>query len=186
MAIWKAIVTLPMFLRYKRRGDRFYALDYPDFDSLLKVADSIEAIRGEIDFEKDTLIYDLHVIDSRFLINQIDYAFEAWRTKPWASNLSFDNFCAMFCPIAAVMSRLNHGAKFFGKNTTTLTRPLLIRQPGWSCRQSKWWCQILVRFRSEILLSPTDQGLAEMMKTGLGMRGHDQSGYYAMRLLVWR
>ncbi len=48
--------------------------------------------RIDIPFKKKEKIYDLHSITADFLINQIDYAFKAWREKPWAKDLSFDAF----------------------------------------------------------------------------------------------
>ena len=76
----------------------FDVTDYADFDALLKAADSIEAARGELDFEKDTLIYDSQTITADFMIDHIDYAFKAWREKTWASDLSFENFCEYVLP----------------------------------------------------------------------------------------
>jgi len=161
------------------------ALDYPDFDALLKAADSIEAIRGEIDFEKDTLIYDLHVIDSQFLINQIDYAFKAWRSKPWAANLSFDNFCRYVLPYRGSNEPLEPWREIFWKKyrdiDTSLSDPANPIEVAARVNDDiKSW----FGFDPRYYYHPTDQGLAEMMKTGLG-RCEDMTNLtiYAMRAI---
>ena len=64
----------------------FDVRDYADFDELVAAADSIEVARGELDFEKDTLLYDLQTIKGDFLIEHIEYAFRAWHEKPWAKS----------------------------------------------------------------------------------------------------
>lgn len=43
---------------------------------------------------------DVRAISSAFLIENIDLAFEVWQ-KPWARQVSFDNFCAFILPYRA-------------------------------------------------------------------------------------
>lgn len=47
-------------------------------------------------------IPDVKVITSDFLIKNIDDAFARWKTCPWASHLTFDDFCEWILPYKAV------------------------------------------------------------------------------------
>lgn len=45
-------------------------------------------------------IRDITSLDSAFLVNNIDLAFSVWK-KPWAKNISFDDFCRYILPYRA-------------------------------------------------------------------------------------
>lgn len=47
---------------------------------------------------------DIQVIDSAFLVNNIDLAFLVWK-KPWNNDLSFDDFCKYILPYRAQTER---------------------------------------------------------------------------------
>lgn len=47
-------------------------------------------------------ISDVKIITSEFLIHNIDQAFEKWKNCPWASHLSFDEFCEWILPYKVV------------------------------------------------------------------------------------
>ncbi len=44
--------------------------------------------------------FDITTIDSEYLINNIELAFQVWQ-KPWAKNVSFDDFCRYILPYRA-------------------------------------------------------------------------------------
>ncbi|MCP4583049.1 MAG: transglutaminase domain-containing protein [candidate division Zixibacteria bacterium] len=147
----------------------FDVRDYADFDELLAAADSIEAARGELDFDKDTLIYDIHTISAGFIIDHIDYAFKAWREKPWAGNLSFENFCEYVLPYRGSNEPLENWRQAFWEKykniDTTMSDPAdpiaaaaLVNQDIMS-----WF-----GFDPRYYYHPTDQGLSEMKESGLG------------------
>ncbi|MDF1545532.1 MAG: hypothetical protein P1R58_10565, partial [bacterium] len=71
---------------------------FETYDSLLIAADSIERERGEMDYQRDTIIYDCEVITADFLIEQIDLAFQAWRTLPWSRSYSYEDFRRYILP----------------------------------------------------------------------------------------
>lgn len=48
------------------------------------------------------IVPDIRVACSEFLIHSIDDAFTQWRDNPWASNISFDEFCRWILPYKAV------------------------------------------------------------------------------------
>ena len=41
---------------------------------------------------------DIGIINSDFLINNIEWAFKAWEESPWGKNVSFDHFCSEILP----------------------------------------------------------------------------------------
>lgn len=43
-------------------------------------------------------IYDAHVITARYLIGNIDHAFDNWQKRPWNRSLSFEDFCEYLLP----------------------------------------------------------------------------------------
>lgn len=43
-------------------------------------------------------IYDAHVITAKYLINNIDHAFDNWQKRPWNHFLSFEDFCEYLLP----------------------------------------------------------------------------------------
>lgn len=45
-------------------------------------------------------VYDISSLDCNFLIDNIELAFEVWQ-KPWAKNISFDDFCKYILPYRA-------------------------------------------------------------------------------------
>lgn len=42
--------------------------------------------------------YDIKTIDSTYLCENIDLAFEVWKNRPWNESTSFDDFCEMILP----------------------------------------------------------------------------------------
>ena len=42
--------------------------------------------------------YDLEVIESSYLIEDIDRAFQVWKTAPWYKEVSFEMFCRYILP----------------------------------------------------------------------------------------
>ena len=43
-------------------------------------------------------IWDVRVLDSAFLCDNIDFAFKVWREQPWGKNVDFDTFCNYVLP----------------------------------------------------------------------------------------
>lgn len=50
---------------------------------------------------------DISTLDSRFLIDNIELAFTVWR-KPWAKNVSFNDFCKYILPYRAQSEEVSH------------------------------------------------------------------------------
>jgi hypothetical protein len=161
----------------------FDVLDYPDYGALTTSADSLENIYGELDFNRREPIYDIHTITADYLITQIDYAFRAWREKPWARAMSWEGFRDYVLPYRGSNEPLEPWREFFfekyldlANRMTDPTNPVeaaaLINQDIMT-----WF-----GFDPRFYYHPTDQGLAEMMHNRLG-RCEDMTNVtiYAMR-----
>ncbi|MBD3257631.1 hypothetical protein GF377_04305 [candidate division GN15 bacterium] len=156
---------------------------FPDYDSLLAAVDSIESERGELDYQRDTIVNDADVITADYLIQNIDLAFSAWRTKPWAKNLSFDDFCRYALPYRGSNEPLEEWRQFFLDKyaglDTLLDDPLNSIEAAAAINNDirSWF-----GFDRRWYLHPTDQGLAEMLETGFG-RCEDMTNLtiYALR-----
>ncbi len=161
----------------------FDVLDYVDFNALLAAADSIEEDRGEMDFERGDKTLDIETITSDFLIEQIDYAFRAWREKPWAQGFSFDEFRRYILPYRGSNEPLENWRRPLWKRyldiTDSMTDPTdPIEAATLINNDIKSWFGFDPRF----YYHPTDQGLSEMLTNGLG-RCEDMTNItiYAMR-----
>ncbi len=62
---------------------------------LKKLIDSLDTYSH---LESIALIEDISFINSFYLIENIELAFEAWRTFPWAKNVPFNRFCEYILP----------------------------------------------------------------------------------------
>ena len=147
----------------------FNVMDYPDFDSLLKAAEAIEDERGELDYDRDTLIYDLENITSDFLTEHIDYAFKAWRERPWARNLSYDLFQQYVLPYRGSNEPLENWRKDFYEEYDGIDS--LLENPGDPMQAARYInkdIQSWFTFDERFYFHPTDQGLSEMRKNKIG------------------
>jgi hypothetical protein len=147
----------------------FDALDYANYKEALAAFDALEAQHGTIDYERKRFEPDLETITAEFLIENIDLAFQAWREKPWAAQISFDTFCEYILPYRgsnepidawrpACMKRLAH-------LTSELADPQDIQAAGRAVQTEagRW-----VGFSELYYLHPTDQGFTEMLSAGKG------------------
>lgn len=158
-------------------------LGYPDFDSLMVVCRNLEEQHGELDFEKNEKIEDIQTITADFLIEQIDYAFKAWREKPWAKELTFDQFCHYVLPYRGSNEPLEPWRREFFEKYSDIENSLPdptdpIRAAAFINDDIMSW----FTFDSRFYLHPTDQGLSEMMQNRMG-RCEDMTNLtiYALR-----
>ncbi len=161
----------------------FNVLDYPDYETMVAAWDSVERITGPLDYVRDTIEPDAKTITATLLIENVEDAFKAWREKPWAKHLSFDNFCETVLPYRGSNEPLEiWRPEFFEKyknlpeKMTDSTDP--VEAADLINKNVKEWFKFDARFYRH----PTDQGLDEMLKTGMG-RCEDMTNLaiYAMR-----
>lgn len=158
-------------------------MSYPDYKALLTAVDSIESERGELDYGKNEKIMDVETITSDYLINNIDLAFRAWHDKPWAAYLSFDQFCRYVLPYRGSNEPLEDWRSYFlekyvdiGSQVEDDKNPIEVASA--INKDVRGW----FGFDERYYFHPTDQGLDEMIQSGLG-RCEDMTNLaiYALR-----
>jgi len=158
-------------------------LAFPNYEILQSVVDSIEAVRGELDYERRETQPDLETISAKLLAENIDYAFRAWRERPWARHQSFDDFREYVLPHRGSNEPLESWRPYFFDRYSDL--PYSMTDPTDPIEAARWINADLMTwftFDARFYLHPTDQGLAEMRAGGLG-RCEDMTNLaiYAMR-----
>ena len=147
----------------------FDVLAYPDFTTLEAAFDTLEAAHGPLDYDARAVFKDLEMMKADLLIENLDLAFRAWREKPWARQLSFDDFCAYVLPYRGSNEPLESWRRFFlARYANLVTR---MQDPSDPIEASvlinrdlnRWF-----RFDPRYYYHPTDQGLSEMLKVKLG------------------
>lgn len=161
----------------------FDILDYPDYASLLEGWDRLEDLHGTLDFGRKDLIQDLETMPGALLIENIDFAFRAWREKPWARHLSFEQFCDYVLPYRGSNEPLESWRLFFLQRFRGLEKRMQDpTDPIEAARLINQELQQWFRFDPRFYYHPTDQGLSEMLENQLG-RCEDMTNFtiYAMR-----
>lgn len=74
--------------------------DIATFDSLQYAVNLLDSLKNEGYKMESSIKHDISTLDSRFLINNIDMAFAVWK-KPWAKDISFNDFCRYILPYRA-------------------------------------------------------------------------------------
>jgi len=161
----------------------FLITEYPDYDSALSALDSMEEKYGTLEFNRDVRYDDIAEIDAGFLIDQIDYAFKAWREKPWARGYSFDQFCNYILPYRGSNEPLDSWRSYFYDEYANIAdemKDTLSQVEAASLINN----DIMSWFKFDRLyyLHPSDQGLTEMLYFEKG-RCEDMTNLaiYAMR-----
>ena len=60
-------------------------------------------------------VYDSHVITADYLIENIDLAFAAWKSRSWNRDLSFDEFCELILPYRIADEPLDNWRGIYNK-----------------------------------------------------------------------
>jgi hypothetical protein len=161
----------------------FDALDYATFDEALAALDALEEQHGELDFSRKRFDPDPETITADYLIESIDLAFEAWREKPWAADLSFDAFCQYVLPYRGSNEPINSWRSACRKRYADLATQLdNLQDPREAAKVIEKDVNGWVRFSDLYYLHPTDQSFEEMSERRLG-RCEDITNMmmYAMR-----
>jgi len=159
------------FTDKKGKDTGFDALKHPNLDAAEKALDAIEKERGPIT-ETGTWTRDLNVIKADFLIEQIDGAFKAWQTFPWAKGVRFDVFRDYVLPYRGGKEPLEAWrgelmAKY-ADLPTKMKNPTDSKEAAGLVGQdlNSWF-----GFWDLYYMHPTEQGFAEMKKSGKGRCG---------------
>lgn len=158
----------------------FDAVSFPSYDSLLTAFDSLEETHGPLEFEHDERVYDAETITADLLIQNIDLAFRAWSEYPWAGFLTFDQFCNFVLPYRGSGEPLESWRPYFLQRYAWVADST--HEPIEAARLINRDVRSWFGFDRRYYYHPTDQGLAEMLQSGLG-RCEDMTNLaiYAMR-----
>lgn len=161
---------------------KFNVLDYPNYKTMVVAWDSVEKQIGSIDYTRDTLIYDINIITAKYLIENIDLAFTAWQ-KPWARQLSFDQFCEYVLPYRDSNEPLEPWRKRMFKRYSWVQDSMVDKtNPIEACILINNEIRSWYKFDPLFYRHPTDLGLSEMEEYKRG-RCEDMTNLalYAMR-----
>ncbi|MFH1686344.1 MAG: transglutaminase-like domain-containing protein [bacterium] len=156
---------------------------FDNYDQLVSSFDSLQAARGELNFERNDKILDVETMTSELLIENIDYAFRAWTERPWARFLSFDQFCQYILPYRGSNEPLESWRPYYWERYQSTADSLDDQaDPVVAAQAVNADVQTWFGFDPRYYYHPTDQGQAEMLASGLG-RCEDMTNVtiYAMR-----
>jgi hypothetical protein len=147
----------------------FEALDYGSLREAEAAFDELESVHGPMDYAKKVFVADLEVMTADYLINNVEMAFEAWRSKPWAQEMSFDTFCQHILPYRGSNEPLDDWRgnimEHFRNLPTEIEDPTsAVAAAGKIEAQAHAW----VGFWDLYYMHPTDQSYGEMMASGKG------------------
>lgn len=161
----------------------FDVLSFPTYDSLETAFRILEKQHGTLDFKKRETTYDDSVLTPGFLIQHIDHALKAWKSRPFAAQLSFSDFCNYVLPYRGSNEPLELWRPFFYERYDSLLRSM--KNPADPIEAAILINRDLIswfHFDPRFYYHPTDQGLSDMRSTTLG-RCEDMTNLtiYAMR-----
>jgi hypothetical protein len=147
----------------------FEALDYDSLDAARAAFDELEKVHGPLDYGRKTFVADLEVMTAEYLIDNVERAFEAWRGRPWATEMGFDTFCQHILPYRGSNEPLDEWRGDVMARFADL--PSQLEDPtdaeaaaGRIEAQAHFW----VGFWDLYYMHPTDQSYGEMMASGMG------------------
>ncbi|MBC8320825.1 MAG: hypothetical protein H8E34_08895 [Bacteroidetes bacterium] len=100
--------------------------DFPDYPAIKKYRDSIENISGKLSYRADSIWLDIYNINSGFLIEHINTAFNTWKKSPWDINYDFNTFCEYILPYRVANEKIEPTAKHFQEKYMDLLKHNII------------------------------------------------------------
>ena len=160
----------------------FDSSKFPNYQEAIKAMTALREKHGQ--FKRKTVrVNDLETVTADYLIENIDLAFRAWRTKPWAKDLSFEAFCEYVLPYRGSNEPVERWRLPLMVRHINLERELESTsdpQAAASRVIKDMWTWM--NFNEKYYMHPTDQGFTEMLESRLG-RCEDLSNMlmYCMR-----
>ena len=144
-------------------------LAYPTFKEAVAAFDALEAAHGAIDAVRDHIVLDVETMTTAYLVRHVDNAFAAWRNAPPGQRVAGPAFAEHVLPyrgseepledwLTPLLARYATAPDEVVKTSTP--RACLDWVGGDAGRR--------VRFDERYYLHPTDQGFAEMERSGMG------------------
>ncbi len=169
----------------KKKTVEFDMLAYPDFNAMTEAFKKCEKENGGLRYSVDKLVSDLKTIKAEFLIENIDYAFLAWKELPWAKGYPFEVFLDHILPYRGSNEPLDNWRKpLYEKYKDIASR---MKDPSdlmEAIRIVNDDVRSWFKFDPRFYYHPTDQGYSEMLRTKLG-RCEDMTNLtiYALRAI---
>ena len=128
---------------------------------------------------KKQKVYDISSLDSRFLINNIELAFEVWQ-KPWARNISFNDFCRYILPYRAQTEEISNLRKEIKERFLPILDSAKVNTPLEACITLQKYLKDFIKYKDTGLsLYPT---IDETYRSSIGLcDGLCNLGIFIMR-----
>ena len=147
----------------------FDPLAYGGYGQMVKAWDEAEKIYGKMDWATAKTTEDAASLKSQVLVENIELAFKAWREKPWASGVPFEDFLEYILPYRGSNEPVENWRSYFLEKYKDL--PSKMKTPRDITEAAalinddikKWF-----KFDPVFYRHPTDQGLSEMLRRGAG------------------
>jgi hypothetical protein len=147
----------------------FDALDYTSLGEAEAAFDALEAEHGPINYGRKSFVPDLEVITADYLVRNVELAFDAWRSKPWAQGMDFDTFCQHILPYRGSNEPLDDWRaaviEHFDGLEGEIENP---RDASAAASKIEKQAHAWVGFWDLYYLHPTDQSYSEMLEAGKG------------------
>ena len=147
----------------------FDSLSYENYDEASTAMHALEKEHGSIRYGKGKVVEDIQTITSAYLIDNIDLAFTAWQTNPWAKHLTFGDFCEYVLPYRGSNEPIESWRGELMSTFASLEDELDdSSDPFEAGKLLEQKANAIIGFDPIFYLHPTDQGFAEMKQRGLG------------------
>ena len=147
----------------------FDSTGYANFDEALKDFQQLEKEHGELTYKKKKYVRDIDVITADFLIENIDLAFESWRQKPWAKQMSFKTFCHTVLPYRISNEPLDRWRKPCMQRSVDVPNKMQnLNNSSEAARLIQADVDQWIHFNDKYYLHPTDQSYSQMCQSRQG------------------
>lgn len=128
---------------------------------------------------KKQKVYDITSLDSGFLVNNIELAFKVWQ-KPWARNVSFNDFCSYILPYRAQTEMVSNLREEIMERFLPVLDSAKVQTPLEACITLQKHLKSIIKYKNTgVSLYPT---LDETYRSGIGMcDGLCNLGIFIMR-----
>lgn len=164
------------FLSPKREKYRPDISKFSDEKAIESYCDSLLRYGYRINKKK---IYDISSLDSSFLVNNIELAFEVWQ-KPRVRNISFDDFCKYILPYRAQTEMPSDFRREMMERFVSLLDSAKVQAPLEACRVLNKQLKGIMKYRNTGL--PFYPTIEETYKAGVAQcEGICNLGAFIMR-----
>ncbi len=162
--------SLLRFFDAEKQEVPFEALCYPNYQEALSAFRELEKQHGQLHYNVKSRTFDTKTVSAAFLTQHLEDAFRAWKTRPWAQDVTFETFRDWILPY--------RGNKEPAENWRT---ELMARYDGYAQKGERDPLRAGAYIQEDIgrwatfdeifYLHPTDQGWSEIKRTRKGRCG---------------